>query len=94
MHYSTTFNSTRYIRNLYPTQTDARLGKLSTPHGTLGTGFCTHKRGIYPTILSTPHGTLGTLKEEEKVPVYDLKLSTPHGTLGTGGSAVYSKKKV
>ncbi len=58
---NTSFNSTRYIRNVCVFLTHLRaLERLSTPHGTLGTVARAALCRILRELLSTPHGTLGT----------------------------------
>jgi hypothetical protein len=66
--------------------------KLSTPHGTLGTGA-----GVVITALmaylSTPHGTLGTRNPHRNRNHRNHPLSTPHGTLGTPSFQSRKKEK-
>ncbi len=76
------FNSTRYIRNQNLTPHALIWGKLSTPHGTLGT-VLSRGRSHAMTALSTPHGTLGTVINNPTKTKNPKRLSTPHGTLGT-----------
>ena len=71
-----TFNSTRYIRNSRFLSISVANYRLSTPHGTLGTGRKGSSSKLQKRSLSTPHGTLGTEIIRDKLPYIDRSFNS------------------
>ena len=77
------FNSTRYIRNIRTNKLPPEVGKISTPHGTLGTGLSFEE--VHDFIKTDFNSTryIRNISLHMRSSQFLFTISTPHGTLGT-----------